>query len=72
MSGAERAEWWLRRIGEMSDLRLHMLRQRNPGASDAELLALWTEQTYRGSVDDDYLARVCTAIREGKQPARRA
>jgi hypothetical protein len=55
-----------------SQIRMEQLRQRNPGASDAELLALWTEETYRGTVNADFLARVCAAIREGKRPAQRA
>jgi hypothetical protein len=71
-SQVDRATAVLRWAHTGSQIRMEQMRQRNPGASDAELLALWTEQTYRGSVDDDYLARVCTAIREGKQPARRA
>ena len=46
-----------------SQIRMKRLRERNPGASEAELLALWTEETYRGTVDAAFLARACEAIR---------
>jgi hypothetical protein len=54
------------RWGQLTaQIRYDRFRERNPGASEAELLALWTEETYRGSVDAGFLARVCRAIREG-------
>lgn len=54
-------------------IRLDRLRQRNPDASDWELMALWTEETYRGKVDAGFLARACDAIRsrEHAQAAER-
>jgi hypothetical protein len=52
--------------GQMAaEIRFQRFRERHPGASDEELLALWTEETYRGSVDPQYLARVCALIRAG-------
>jgi hypothetical protein len=44
-------------------IRLSAIRERNPGLSEAELMALWTEETYRGQVDADFLARACADIR---------
>jgi len=48
----------------MDQLRMKLLSDRNPGVSQAELMALWTEETYRGSVDAGFLARACEAIRK--------
>jgi hypothetical protein len=53
----------LRWSGELNRARLHLLAARHPGASDAELLALWTEQSYRGTVPDALLDRALAAIR---------
>lgn len=59
----ERATAVLRWSHLASEIRLKRLRERNPQASDAELMALWTEETYRGTVDASFLARACDAIR---------
>ncbi len=49
------------------DLRYNLIRQRNPGASESELTALWTEDTYRDTVDPAFLAKVVAAIRAHHQ-----
>ena len=64
LSGSERATWWLQRVHQMDQLRMKLLSDRNPGVSQAELMARWTEETYRGTVDAGSLARACEAIRK--------
>ncbi len=49
------------------DLRYNIIRQRNPGATEAEVTALWTEETYRHTVAPAFLARVLAAIRARSQ-----
>ncbi len=58
------------RIGEMlawgdlgNQIRYEMIRQRDPSASESELIALWTEQTYRHSLAPEFLAKALAAIR---------
>ncbi len=63
LSGAERAMWWLNRVHSFNLLRYNAIRARNPAASESELIALWTEETYRDTVDPAFLARACAAIR---------
>lgn len=49
--------------------RYNRIRQANPGASEPEILALWTEETYRDSVSAEQLAQLCAMIRQAP-PAR--
>lgn len=63
MTGVERMERMLLWGHELDLMRYEFIRSRHPGAAEAELMALWTEQTYRGSVDPGFLARACAAIR---------
>jgi hypothetical protein len=63
LTPVERLTWWLRRAHSTDTLRLNLIRQRNPGASEAELIALWTEETYRHSLDPAFLAKALAAIR---------
>lgn len=62
-SPVERATAVLRWTQMASQIRMSRIRARHPDASEAEMLALWTEETYRGTVDADFLARACAAIR---------
>ena len=48
---------------EVNTIRLHRIALRHPAASESEVLALWTEETFRGRVDDGLLARACAEIR---------
>lgn len=48
---------------QLNLLRYTAIRARNPAASEAELISLWTEETYRDTVDPAFLARACAAIR---------
>lgn len=48
---------------ELNMFRLHRIAGQHPGASESEVLALWTEETFRGRVDDGLLARACAEIR---------
>jgi hypothetical protein len=59
----ERLQRMLAWCGTLNRLRYDFLSSRNPGASEAEIIALWTEQTYRGTVDDGFLDRALAAIR---------
>lgn len=63
LTGAGRAERWLERISDFDELRYNLIAARNPNASEAEILALWTEQTYRDSMEPTALARWCDMIR---------
>jgi len=63
MSPAERAREALAWCDEVNLLRYSLLLQRNPAASEAELTALWTEETHRDTVAPAFLARVVAAIR---------
>lgn len=65
LSGEERVAAWAGRQHLANLHRYNLLARRNPGASDAELMALWVEETYRGTVDPGFLARACAAIRAG-------
>lgn len=71
-SESERARWWFDRIHSMDLARHNLLAARHPDAPESELMALWTEQTYRGKVDPDFLARACAAIRAGVTAPERA
>ena len=44
--------------------RYNRIRTAHPDASEQEILALWTEETYRDSVSPDRLARLCQMIRD--------
>lgn len=63
LTGEERVAAWAQRQHVANLHRYNLLARRNPGASDAELMALWVEETYRGTVDAGFLARACAAIR---------
>ena len=55
----EKLEW----CGFMNKVRYDLLRQRNPGAPESEIVALWTETTYRDSLKPEVLAGALAAIR---------
>ena len=63
LSGPERADWWLRRTRTFGAARYRRIRQADPDASEPEILARWTEETYRESVPAERLARLCELIR---------
>jgi uncharacterized protein (DUF924 family) len=63
LSGEERAQRWLERISSFDDLRYERLREKHPTAAEHELLALWTEQTYRHSMPPDWVAKAVALIR---------
>ena len=44
--------------------RYNRIRAAHPDAPEEEILALWTEETYRDSVPPDRLARLCQMIRD--------
>ncbi len=44
-------------------VRMGVLREEHPDASEAELTAIWTEERYRDSLPADFLARAVAAIR---------
>lgn len=64
LTGAERVEWWRRRQYLFASNRFNQVAARNPGATHGELMALWTEETYRESLAPAVLARFCTLLRE--------
>lgn len=49
--------------------RYNRIRQAAPDASEPEILALWTEESYRDSVSPERLAHLCAMIRQAP-PAR--
>ena len=63
MTPPERAAAWLRWCADLRAARVAGLRSQHPRASDAEILALWTEDAYGESVDPRLLARACALIR---------
>ena len=63
LTPAERATWWLRRANTTDRLRFNLIRERNPGAPESELTALWTEETYGHSLAPAFLANALAAIR---------
>lgn len=50
-------------------VRYNRIRQQYPEAPDQEILALWTEETYRDSVPAERLAHLCQMIRDDARPA---
>jgi hypothetical protein len=64
-TGEERLEWWSRQMHAANMTRWNLIRDRNPGASEAEVDALWVEETYqdRHDIDPEFLARACDHIR---------
>lgn len=49
--------------------RYNRIRAAHPHAAEQEILALWTEETYRDSVPPERLAHLCRMIREDAGPA---
>lgn len=49
--------------------RYNRIRAAHPDATEQEILALWTEETYRDSVPPERLAHLCRMIREDAGPA---
>ncbi|MBI5949356.1 MAG: hypothetical protein HY875_14555 [Chloroflexi bacterium] len=68
MPPVERAKQALAWCDQLNSLRYELIRQRNPGATEAEVTALWTEETYRDTVEPAFLAKVVAAIRAGPHP----
>ena len=71
-SPADRLSDGLRWNHELADFRRGYMQSQNPAASESEILALWTEETYRETVEPAFLARACAEIRrrglEGAAP----
>ncbi len=63
MSGVERATEVLRWGHTLNCIRYERIRGANPGASEREVLALYTEETYRDSVSPERLADLSVRIR---------
>ena len=69
MTDVERATQVLRWGHSLNVIRYNRIRQANPDAPEQEILALWTEETYRDSVPADRLAHLCQMIRDDvRQP----
>ena len=62
-SPGERLDFLLGATETFIGARMGMLRKEHPDASEAELTAIWTEERYRDSLDPEFLARACAAIR---------
>lgn len=63
LTGAERLQFMLDLANKGIQARMGVLRREHPEASEAELTAIWTEERYRDSLDPEFLARACAAIR---------
>ena len=63
LTGGERLQLMLDLASKGIQARMSTLRQQYPDASEAELTAIWTEERYRDSLDPEFLARACAAIR---------
>ncbi len=63
LTGAERVQCMLDLSNMGIQARMSTLREQHPDASEAELTAIWTEERYRDSLDPEFLARACAAIR---------
>lgn len=66
----ERVAWMMDFVHGMNLVRYGALRERHPDASEAELDAIWAEETYRDSVDPGFLARALNAIRNRDRNVR--
>ncbi len=62
MAPPDRLTYMLRWTHQLNLFRYNAIRARHPEASEAELMAIWTEETYRGTVAPGFLARACAAI----------
>ncbi|GAB4329693.1 MAG: hypothetical protein Kow0010_14290 [Dehalococcoidia bacterium] len=60
----DRVAWMMECMRGIDDVRYGALRQRHPGASEAELDALRVAETYRDTVEPGSLARAVEAIRK--------
>ena len=69
LSDVERATQVLRWGHTLNCIRFERIRSLHPEASEQEVLALYTEETYRDSVSAERLAQLCAKIRES--PAAR-
>ena len=63
LTAAERLQCMLDLANIGIEGRMSTLREQYPDASEAELTAIWTEERYRDSLDPEFLARACAAIR---------
>jgi hypothetical protein len=63
LTGVERLDEMLEWGDLGNQIRYEMIRQRNPDAAEPELIALWTEETYRHSLAPAFLAKALAAIR---------
>lgn len=66
----ERVAWMMDFTQAINEVRYGALRQRHPDATPAELDALWVEETYRDSLDPEFLARAADAIRARERRER--
>lgn len=69
MTDVERATQVLRWGHSLNVIRYNRIRQAHPDAPEQEILALWTEETYRDSVPAERLAKLCQMIRDDVRPA---
>ena len=69
LSDVERATQVLRWGHALNSIRFERIRRLNAGATGQEVLALYTEETYRDSVPTERLAQLCAKI--GESPAAR-
>lgn len=69
MSDVARATEVLRWGHTLNLARYNRIRQQHPEAPEQEILALWTEETYRDSVPAERLAHLCQMIRDDVRPA---
>lgn len=63
-SEVERATEMLDWCYQVRQISYEALRSRKPDAGENELLALWTEQTYRQSMPPEWVAKAVAMIRE--------
>ncbi len=69
MSDVEQATQVLRWGHTLNCVRYERLRSLHAAAGEQEVLALYTEETYRDSVPAEQLAQLCAMIRQAP-PAR--
>lgn len=73
-------EWWLGMTPEgrlkyaeehksaINEVRVQRIRRLNPGATDADVYAIWVEDTYKDDLDPEFLKTVQHAIRTRDEP----
>ena len=64
MEPARRAEAVLANVAIAREVCYQQIRERNPGAPEAAIMALWTAEIYRRAVSPALLDQACTMIRD--------